>query len=122
VASLTVRNIPEDAKLRFRQVAAAHGRSMEEHLRRLVVEAEFRGDTPAQGVSDVKQSFKHFESELLAVAPKLEGPHDADQAARIRAMSSGEFFRYLSDVAGGVGLELPLRANLTKDREIFGAD
>jgi plasmid stability protein len=121
VASLTVRNIPEDAKLRFRQIAAARGRSMEEHLRQLVVEADFRGDAPAQGVSDVKQSFKHFETEPLAVAPKFEGTHDADQAARIRAMSSGEFFRYLRDVAGGVGLELPPRANFAKDREIFGA-
>jgi hypothetical protein len=39
MASLTVRNIPEDAKLRFRRVAAAHGRSMEEHLRQLVIGA-----------------------------------------------------------------------------------
>jgi hypothetical protein len=39
VASLTVRNIPEDAKRRFREVAAAHGRSMEEHLRQLIIEA-----------------------------------------------------------------------------------
>jgi plasmid stability protein len=31
MASLTVRNLPDEAKLRFRQIAAAHGRSMEEH-------------------------------------------------------------------------------------------
>jgi hypothetical protein len=63
VASLTVRNIPDDAKLRFRQAAAAHGRSMEEHLRQLVIEAGY-GDNPAyQGVRDVNQSFKHFEPE-----------------------------------------------------------
>jgi hypothetical protein len=63
VASLTVRNIPDDAKLRFRQVAAAHGRSMEEHLRQLVIDAGY-GDNPTfKGVSDVNQSFKHFEPE-----------------------------------------------------------
>jgi hypothetical protein len=39
MASLTVRNIPNDAKARFRTIAAAHGRSMEEHLRQLVIEA-----------------------------------------------------------------------------------
>ncbi|MFM9853604.1 MAG: FitA-like ribbon-helix-helix domain-containing protein [Sphingomonadaceae bacterium] len=122
MASLTVRDIPDDAKLRFRQVAAAHGRSMEEHLRQLVINAEFRGDPPAQGVSDVKQSFKHFEPEPRAVAPVFARTHDAEQSARIRAMSSGEFFRFLRDVADGVGLELPPRANLAKDRENFGAD
>jgi hypothetical protein len=68
VASLTVRNIPEDAKLRFRQVAAAHGRSMEEHLRQLVIAAGFDDDRTGngrtgKGVSDVTQSFKHFEPE-----------------------------------------------------------
>jgi plasmid stability protein len=41
MASLTIRNIPEDAKLRFRQIAAAHGRSMEDHLRQLVINADF---------------------------------------------------------------------------------
>jgi plasmid stability protein len=62
MASLTVRNIPEDAKLRFRQIAAAHGRSMEEHLRLMVLSAGL-ADAPAEhkGVSDVTQSFKHFE-------------------------------------------------------------
>jgi hypothetical protein len=39
VASLTIRNIPEDAKQRFRQIAAAHGRSMEEHMRKLLLAA-----------------------------------------------------------------------------------
>jgi antitoxin FitA-like protein len=39
MGSLTIRNIPEDAKRRFRQVAAAHGRSMEEHVRQLLLQA-----------------------------------------------------------------------------------
>ena len=62
MASLTVRNIPEEAKLRFRQVAAAHGRSMEEHLRQLVIAAGFE-DGPGSGVSDVAHKFRHFETE-----------------------------------------------------------
>ena len=61
MASLTVRNIPEDAKLRFRQVAAAHGRSMEEHLRQMVIGARVDDETTFRGVSDVTQSFRHFE-------------------------------------------------------------
>ena len=39
MASLTIRNIPEDAKRRFRQRAAAHGRSMEEEARQMIVSA-----------------------------------------------------------------------------------
>ncbi len=63
MTSLTVRNLPEGAKQRFRQVAAAHGRSMEEHLRQLVINAGFGDNGTAKGVSDVTQSFKHFEPE-----------------------------------------------------------
>jgi hypothetical protein len=61
VASLTVRNIPEDAKLRFRQVAAAHGRSMEEHLRQLVIDAGVDDAPEFKGVRDMSPSFRHFE-------------------------------------------------------------
>jgi plasmid stability protein len=39
MASLTIRNIPDEAKRRFRQRAAAHGRSMEEEARQLIVAA-----------------------------------------------------------------------------------
>jgi hypothetical protein len=63
MASLTVRNIPEDAKLRFRQVAAAHGRSMEEHLRQLVINAGFDDGTETNGVRDMQNQFRHFEPE-----------------------------------------------------------
>jgi plasmid stability protein len=66
MASLTIRNIPEDAKLRFRQVAAAHGRSMEEHLRQLVIDAEFAANPSFKGVSDMTQSFRHFEPDPKA--------------------------------------------------------
>jgi plasmid stability protein len=114
MASLTVRNIPEDAKLRFRQVAAAHGRSMEEHLRQLVIGAEVDKVPSPIGVSDVRQSFRH--------QPLDAGSQGSDQAARIRAMSSAEFFKYLVETAGGVGLELPPRTNFPVGREVFGAD
>ena len=39
MASLTIRNIPEDAKRRFRQRAAANGRSMEEEARQVILAA-----------------------------------------------------------------------------------
>jgi plasmid stability protein len=39
VASLTIRNLPEDAKRRFRQRAAANGRSMEEEARQVIIAA-----------------------------------------------------------------------------------
>ena len=63
MSSLTVRNLPEGTKQRFRQVAAAHGRSMEEHLRQMVINADFDDDRTRKGVSDVTQSFKHFKPE-----------------------------------------------------------
>lgn len=39
MASLTIRNIPEDAKQRFRERAAANGRSMEEEARQMILAA-----------------------------------------------------------------------------------
>lgn len=39
MASLTIRNIPDDVKRRFHQRAAANGRSMEEEGRRLIIAA-----------------------------------------------------------------------------------
>ncbi|MET0251001.1 MAG: hypothetical protein ABW203_02380 [Novosphingobium sp.] len=59
MASLTVRNVPEDAKRRFRLVAAAHGRSMEEHLRQMVIEASFAGEPDAARVAEAGPSFRH---------------------------------------------------------------
>ena len=73
MSSLTVRNIPETAKLRFRQVAAAHGRSMEEHLRQLVIEAGLEGDGSVNTLREVGQPFRHRE------------PSTADRKAESRA-------------------------------------
>jgi hypothetical protein len=70
VASLTVRNIPDDAKQRFRQVAAAHGRSMEEHLRQIVLSAGFADEAAeTKGGSDVTQYFRHFETAPAPAQP-----------------------------------------------------
>jgi hypothetical protein len=68
MASLTVRNIPEDAKLRFRQIAAAHGRSMEEHLRQLVINASMDDQQT--------HNFRHFETEpefVSSGSPVIDG-------------------------------------------------
>ncbi len=74
MASLTVRNLPDEAKLRFRQAAAAHGRSMEEHLRQLIIDATGMGKAqPA--VAEASEPFKGFEPE-----PTL----DAKAASRAR--------------------------------------
>ncbi len=118
MATLTVRNVPEDAKHRFRQVAAAHGRSMEEHLRQMVIEAEPVIELPSQGVGEVTSAFRH---EPVASVLQSDVARDAAYAARIRAMSSREFIEHLVATAAGADLELPTRT--TGGRcEVFGAD
>ena len=78
MASLTVRNLPEEAKLRFRQVAAAHGRSMEEHLRVLVCEAAgMRQAAPA--VADAATPFK-------GLGPERTPEAKAESRARIERL------------------------------------
>lgn len=64
MATLMVRNLPEAAKQRFRQVAAAHGRSMEEHLRQLIIEADV--GPAASGVSDAAPAFRPFPADPRA--------------------------------------------------------
>jgi hypothetical protein len=137
VATLTVRNVPDDAKHRFRQVAAAYGRSMEEHLRQLVIEADFGNaprEQPEYGVSDVKQSFKHFEPEpslhkasreswvheLVRLAGGAgEGVFDVGKHADIRFMSPKDAMAELRRLANGVGLDLPPRLNTKVEAPAF---
>lgn len=52
MASLTIRNIPEDAKQRFRERAAANGRSMEEEARLMILAAATRGE-PRKGIFEM---------------------------------------------------------------------
>ncbi len=84
MASLTVRNVPDDAKHRFRQVAAAHGRSMEEHLRQLVIEADIIEDRPSGGVSDMVTSFRHF-----APATKIVPVHEENWVEELIRLGRG---------------------------------
>jgi plasmid stability protein len=121
MTSLTVRNVPEDAKRRFRQVAAAHGRSMEEHLRQMIIEADF-GDAPSQGgyVADVRQGFKHEPMEGNVVQKLLQladGPDvdllDRRKYAAIRFLTAKDAMAELRRLANGVGFN-PLRQLNTK--------
>ncbi len=53
MASLTIRNIPEDAKRRFHQRAAAHGRSMEEEGRQLILAAVEEPRPPRKSIGQM---------------------------------------------------------------------
>ena len=132
MASLTVRNIPEDAKLRFRQIAAAHGRSMEEHLRQLVIEAEPAGEAAVQGVRDVSQTFRHEhpqsdrENWVRALVEKAssfefdeEDYFNRGKYAEIRFMSAKDAMAELRRLANGVGFDLPLRFNTKLEAHEF---
>ena len=117
MASLTVRNLPEDAKQRFRQIAAAHGRSMEEHLRQLVIDAEFEQST-GMGVREMKQEFRHQRSpqeivrDLISVANGAgENVSDDGKYAEIRFMTAKDAMAELRRLANGVELPLPPRMN-----------
>ncbi len=123
LASFTVRNIPEDAKLRFRQIAAAHGRSMEEHLRQLVISADFGEAAPAPAyLAEERQTFRYDTSvqatptggdivrELIRIADGAgEGVLDTGQYAKIRFMTAKDAMAELRRLANGVGLNLPPR-------------
>lgn len=125
MASLTVRNIPEDAKLRFRQIAAAHGRSMEDHLRQLVINADFESNSETAGyVAETRQTFRHQPTEsdtktggdivreLIRIADGAsEGVFDKGKYAAIRFMTAKDAMAELRRLANGVGLDLPPRMN-----------
>lgn len=119
MASLTVRNIPEDAKLRFRQSAAAHGRSMEEHLRKLVIDAGLgEADQPAYRVSDMQVPFRHEKSgedvvrELIKAADGAGNELlDRRRYSEIRFMSAKDAIAELRRLANGVGFDVPRQMN-----------
>ncbi|GGI75567.1 hypothetical protein GCM10007973_10600 [Polymorphobacter multimanifer] len=114
MASLTVRNIPEDAKHRFRQVAAAHGRSMEEHLRHLVIEADLA--RPSGQFADAPQPFNHQQpaSEFVQTLLQIADGESAEENLRhapIRFMTAKDAMAELRRLANGAGLDLPPRMN-----------
>ena len=98
MATLTVRNVPDDAKHRFRQVAAAHGRSMEEHLRQMVIEAHYDDAPTALGVNDMRPSFRH--------APPADEP---------LASTGSPVIDELLRLGRGLNFELPPRELQTQD-------
>ncbi|OQW76180.1 MAG: hypothetical protein BVN33_05895 [Proteobacteria bacterium ST_bin13] len=115
MASLTVRNIPDDAKAQFRRVAAAHGRSMEEHLRQLIIEASADKRQPYH-VAEKGEIFRHEPSkeswvhELIRLANGAgEGVFDVGKYADIRFMSPKDAMAELRRLANGAGLDLPPR-------------
>jgi hypothetical protein len=119
VATLTVRNLPDDAKHRFRQIAAAHGRSMEEHLRQLVIEAGFGDAGPsASHVSDVPAAFRHKglgEDVVRELIKAAEGARDDGldrrKYAEIRFMTAKDAMAELRRLANGVGFDAPRKMN-----------
>ena len=127
MATLTVRNVPDDAKHRFRQVAAAHGRSMEEHLRQLVIEADF-GDAgaPPSHVAEAPQSFRHKPSgedwvhELIKIADGAgAGVFDTGKYAEIRFMTAKDAMAELRRLANGVGFDPPPRLSTVLEAPEF---
>ncbi len=119
MATLTVRNVPEEAKHRFRQIAAAHGRSMEEHLRQLVIEADFGDAASTSHVADARASFRPApsqevpsqENRVRSLLQRADGTANAapDSAryADIRFMTAKDAMAELRRLANGVGLDLP---------------
>ena len=126
MATLTVRNIPEDAKHRFRQVAAAHGRSMEEHLRQLVIQADFNGSTDVSSVAEAPDTFRHkpgradWVRDLIRIADGAgEGVFDRGRYAEIRFMTAKDAMAELRRLANGVGLDLPPRMSTEMEAPDF---
>lgn len=125
MASLTVRNLPEEAKQRFRQIAAAHGRSMEEHLRQLVIEADFsdaavpsQGAEKSQGFSAQQPADIQAREDLVTRLLKIADSAGVDASALavgrnadIRFMTAKEAMAELRRLAGGVSLPETPRLN-----------
>ncbi len=125
MATLTVRNVPEEAKHRFRQIAAAHGRSMEEHLRQLVIEADFGDNASESHVADVRASFrpapargapsqeKRIRSLLQLADGTANAAPDSARYADIRFMTAKDAMAELRRLANGASLDLPPPLNPT---------
>ena len=127
VATLTVRNVPDEAKHRFRQVAAAHGRSMEEHLRQLVIEAEVGDEARlASCVADTPKAFRNRSVDKSVVQQLLEAGEgtrddglDRRKYADIRFRSAKDAIAELRRLANGVGLDVPRDMNTDLDASQF---
>ena len=87
MGSITIRNIPDDVKRRFRQMASARGLSMEEHLRRLIIENCDDVQLYSARVEDKRLPFAHADK----ADPKTPDQDDNWVAELIRiANGAGE--------------------------------
>ena len=77
MASITIRNLDDNVKIRLRTRAAGNGRSMEEEVRLILREAADREPEPENLASFVRECFAPFggvELELPPRGPMREPP------------------------------------------------
>jgi len=78
MASITIRNLDDEVKIRLRIRAASHGRSMEEEARLILrdaVESEKGPENLATAIRDRFAPFGGVEFELPTRQPVAEPPH-----------------------------------------------
>ncbi|MBC7987919.1 MAG: ribbon-helix-helix protein, CopG family [Sphingomonadaceae bacterium] len=92
MASLTIRNIPEEVKARFRQLAAAHGRSMEEHMRHLIADLVRDDDRTPPVVKDNIVPDRAFRTYAASTIPD-PAPLEKDWVAELRQLAAGADLR-----------------------------
>ena len=83
MASITIRNLDDDVKVRLRKRAAGHGRSMEEEARVILREAVERKEGPVNLASAIRARIAPLggvELELPSREPMRE-PHGANSYA-----------------------------------------
>ena len=70
MASITIRNLDDDVKIRLRTRAAGNGRSMEEEVRLILREAADREPEPENLASFVRECFAPFGGVDLELPPR----------------------------------------------------
>ncbi len=71
MASITIRNLDDDVKIRLRIRAAEKGRSMEEEARLILREAVGREEAPAKGLGTaIHERFKPLGGVELELPPR----------------------------------------------------
>ena len=71
MASITIRNLDDDVKIRLRKRAAGNGRSMEEEARLILADAVGREAAPPKGLGTaLHELFKPFGGMELELPPR----------------------------------------------------
>ena len=70
MASITIRDLDDDVKLRLRTRAAGNGRSMEEEVRRILRDAVAREPEPENLASFIRECFAPVGGMELALPPR----------------------------------------------------